>query len=617
MNNLKNRFLFTATYYFLWVLYFLLARLLFLLYYFDKTSELSFSTTLQTFLYGIQLDFSFAAYLAIIPFLIALFSIWIPKKIISYLIKGYTFPILTVINLLMLIDISLYNFWGVRIDATVLNYINTPKAMLASISTLQLVVGIFVWIVISLVAIFYFNKILNKALNKLNKGKLIEVPVFLLLIGGLIIPMRGGFANIPINQSNVYFSKNMFANHAAVNFIWNFTNTISHRTDGKNPYIHYKKDLAKNIINTSKNQLLTAKTDTILNTKRPNVILLIWESLSAKAVGALGGEPNVTVHLNKLAKEGILFTNFYGNGDRTDKGVPAILSGYYPQPTNSIMKIPYKARKLPMLTKEMKTLGYHTGFYYGGDSNFGNMITYLRNGKIDKIVDGTEFDKADWNSKWGAHDHVFLERFMKDLSAPDLKEPFFEVALTLTSHEPYEFPDEYKFGKNSTENLYRSAQAYTDKYIGKFIEEAKKQPWWDTTLLIILSDHGHPLPKHKGYFNAPKRFQIPMVWLGGALNKTGITIDTFSAQTDLAYTLAAMLGGNSAQFEFGKHIFNTSQNQYAHYVFNKGFGTVSKNGTFVYDYVSNKPVLQEGNYQSLDSLGKAISQNAYQDFLDK
>ncbi|CAM1348660.1 Phosphoglycerol transferase MdoB [Tenacibaculum ascidiaceicola] len=617
MTNFKNRFLFSITYYFLWVIYFLLARFLFLLYYFDKTSELSFFTTLKTFIYGIQLDFSFAAYLAAIPFLVILLSIWIPKKIIGYIIKGYTFPILLVINLFMLTDISLYKFWGVRIDVTVLNYINTPKAMLASVSTLQLIGGLFAWILLSAVAIYLFNKILNKALDKLNKRHFLEAPVFLLLIGGLIIPMRGGFANIPINQSNVYFSKSMFANHAAVNFIWNFANTISHKTDDKNPYVHYKNNIAKDIINKTKNQLLTASTDSILNTKKPNVIILIWESLSAKAVGALGGEPDVTVNLNKLAKEGILFTNFYGNGDRTDKGVPAILSGYYPQPTKSIMKIPYKARKLPILTKEMKKLGYNTSFYYGGDSNFGNMITYLRNGRIDKIVDGTEFDKENWNSKWGAHDHIFLDRFMKDLSSPTLKEPFFEVALTLTSHEPYEFPGEYKFGKKSVENLYRSAQAYTDKAIGKFIDEAKKQPWWDNTLIVILSDHGHPLPKHKGYFNSPKRFQIPMVWLGGALNKTGITIDNFSAQSDLAYTLTDMLGGKPEQFKFGKNIFNTSENQYVHYVFNKGFGTISKNGTFVYDYVSNKPVIQEGNYQPLDSLGRAISQDAYQDFLDK
>lgn len=616
MNNLKKRFLFNITYYFIWVAYFLFARFLFLSFYFDKTNELGFSTAFKTFLYGIQLDFSFAAYLAAIPFLIILFSIWIPKKIIQYLIKGYTFPIIFIINLFMLVDIILYKSWGVRIDSTLLNYINTPKIMMASVSTVQLVGGIFIWILFSLVVVSVFNKVLNKISKHLNKGSFLEAPVFLLLIGSLIIPIRGGFANIPINQSNVYFSTKMFANHAAINFMWNFANTLTHKIDDKNPYVHYKTDIAKNIINKTQDELLTGS-DSILKTKKPNVILLIWESLSAKAVGALGGEPDVTSNLNRFAKEGVLFTNFYGNGDRTDKGIPAILSGYYPQPTTSIMKMPHKSKSLPMLTKEMKNLGYNTGFYYGGDSNFGNMITYLRNGDIDKIVDGKEFDKENWNSKWGAHDHIFLDRFLKDLSEPTLKQPFFQIALTLTSHEPYEFPGTYKFGKDSETNLYKSAQAYTDKAIGKFIDEAKKQPWWDNTLIVIMADHGHPLPVHKGYFNSPIRFKIPMVWVGGALKETGITVDNYSAQSDFAYTLTYLLGGNSKQFEFGKHIFNTSNNQYVHFVFNKGFGTVSNKGTFVYDYVSKKPIIQKGNYQTLDSLGKAISQDAYQDFLDR
>ena len=125
---------------------------------------------------------------------------------------------------------------------------------------------------------YFFNKILNKINAHLTKGKFLEAPIFLIIIGALIIPIRGGFANIPINQSNVYFSTKMFANHAAVNFIWNFANTLAHKIDDKNPYVHYKTDTAKSIINKTRNQLLIGS-DSILKTKKPNVILIIWESL--------------------------------------------------------------------------------------------------------------------------------------------------------------------------------------------------------------------------------------------------------------------------------------------------------------------------------------------------
>lgn len=617
MKNLKNRLLFNISYFLLWIGYFVFARLFFLLFYFEKTQELGFITSVKTFLYGLRLDASFSAYLSIIPFLLILLSIFINPKKIGSLIKWYSYFLIIFVSLLLIIDASLYESWGIRLDTTLLTYINTPEVMLASTSTFQLISGLLFWFLTSFIFIKFFKKIINKKIKTLNTKNKLQAPIFLLVTAALIIPLRGGLQTIPVNQSNVYFSNKMFANHAAINFIWNFSNALTHKSDGKNPYKFYSEENALKIINKTKNQLLKANTDSILNTAKPNVILIIWESLTAKVVGSLGGEPTVTENLNRLSKEGILFTNFYANGDRTDKGIPAILSGYYPQPSVSIMKMPNKTRSLPMLPKKMIDLGYKTSFYHGGDLNFGNMNTYLRNAGITNFVDGNDFDKKDWNSKWGAHDHVFMKRFSDDLEKEQIT-PFFKIALTLTSHEPYEIIGNYKFGKDTEENKFRSAHAYTDKVIGDFVENAKKQSWYKNTLIIILADHGHRSPEHKGEFNSPKKFKIPMLWLGGALNKTGINIDNIASQVDLPYTLLDLLKGNNSDFKFSKNIFNTSEEQYAHYIFNKGFGTFTKNGSYLFDYVSNKSITKTGiNANKLDSLGKAITQNSFQDFLDR
>ena len=617
MKNLKNRLLFNVYYFLLWIGYFVFARLFFLIYNYQKTTETGIENSLKTFFYGLQLDISFTSYLCILPFFLIILTVFFPAKKIGVIIKTYSFLVLLFINFLLIIDAGLYQSWGVRLDATLLTYLNTPEVMLASISGLQLFFIILFWALFSAIFIIIFNKKINKNIQKIKTGNWIQAPIFLLITAALIIPLRGGFQTIPVNQSNVYFSDKMYANHASINFIWNFFNDITKRTDDKNPYKLLDKNLAENIINKTRNELLTGTKDSILNTDKPNVILIVWESLTAKLVGSLGGEPNVTENLNRLSEEGILFTNFYANGDRTDKGIPAILSGYYPQPTVSIMKMPNKTRSLPFLTKKMIDLGYKTSFYYGGDLNFGNMNTYLRNGGITNFVDGNDFDEKDWNSKWGVHDHVFMERFAKDLAQPQ-KEPFFKIALTLTSHEPFEFPDDYKFGKDSEENKFRSAHAYTDKTIGKFIAYAKKQSWYKNTLIVIVADHGHRSPKHEGAFNSPKKFQIPMLWLGGALNKANIKIENISSQIDFSYTLLDLLKADNSDFKWGKNIFNTSENQYAHYIFNKGFGTLDKNGVFVYDFVSNQPILETGtSAKKLDSLGKAITQNAFQDFLDR
>jgi phosphoglycerol transferase MdoB-like AlkP superfamily enzyme len=546
-----------------------------------------------------------------------IFSVFVSSKKIGIIIKWYSAILIIFLSILLIIDASLYQSWGTRLDSEILKYLNTPKLMIASVSSFQMVSGIIFWVLISTLFIKLLNKNTTKVIGKIEKAFWMQSIVFLLITASLIIPIRGGLQTIPVNQSNVYFSNKMYANHASINYMWNFFNALTHKSDANNPYDFFDDTTAENTINKTRKQLLTKNTDSILNTTKPNVILIIWESLTAKVVGSLGGEPTVTKNLNKLSKEGILFTNFYANGDRTDKGIPAILSGYYPQPTKSIMKMPNKTRSIPMLPKEMRAIGYKTSFYYGGDLNFGNMNTYLRNAQISEIIDGSVFDKKDWNSKWGAFDDVFMNRFAKDLSKKQT-EPFFKIALTSTSHEPFELNSTYKFGQDSHDNLFRSAHAYTDKVIGDFIDFAKEQDWYKNTLIVIMSDHGHRSPKHKGAYNSPKKFKIPMLWLGGALNKKGIEIDNIASQVDFSFTLLDLLNGNNSEFKFSKNLFNTSENQYAHYIFNKGFGTISKNGFYLFDYTGKKSIVHYGkDFSKLDSLGKAITQNSFQDFLDR
>jgi phosphoglycerol transferase MdoB-like AlkP superfamily enzyme len=210
-----------------------------------------------------------------------------------------------------------------------------------------------------------------------------------------------------------------------------------------------------------------------------------------------------------------------------------------------------------------------------------------------------------------------FERFTSDLKG-EQQTPFFKTIFTLSSHEPFEFPDKYKFGKDTEENKFMSSHAYTDSVVGDFIKTAKKQPWWDNTVIIIMADHGHPLPKHEGAFNAPIRFQIPMLWLGGALTETNKRNTSFCSQTDFAYTLLDMLNGNNSDFEWGNNFFNDAPNHFAHYIFNNGFGTIDNNGYFVYDYVSKKTIEKKGtSAKKMELLGKVITQKAYQDFIER
>ena len=621
MDNLKQKLRFNLNYFGLWVVYFVICRFLFLIYYANKTMDLDWLTILQIPIQGFKLDIAFAAYLSVLPFFAIPIFFFSNQKGNLKMIKAYSYIFIFFMNVLLLFDLALYGPWGIRLDSTPLMYLNTPKEMLASVPTGELIITTIVWILASTYICTLFNKRINKAGAILNKGKIWSFPILLVVTGSLIVIMRGGLQNTPINHSNVYFSENMYANHAALNFAWNFANSVSSKTyKMENAFIEMDFEKANKIEKlaiTSLQQKDSISNAKVLNTKRPNVILIIWESFTAKVVEPLGGEANVTENFNRLSKEGLFFTNFYANGDRSDKGMVAILSGYYPQTQNSIIKMPNKTRTLPSLPKEMEKLGYETAFYHGGDLSFGNMKTYLRTGGINNFIDEEDFSSEDKNSKWGAHDHVLFKKFKADLSKKTDK-PFFKILFTLSSHEPFEFPDTYKFGKKTDTDKFKSSHAYTDKTIGNFIAFAKKQSWWDETLIIIIADHGHQLPEHKGAFNSSKKFRIPMLWLGGALKQNKSINSNIGSQVDLPYSLLTLLNGNSSSFKWSQNIFIPSKKHYAHYLFNNGFGILSESGKYVYDYTSKKEIINtDKENPSLELLGKAITQNSYQDFLER
>lgn len=621
MKAFIQKIAFCLRYFAMWLAFFVVARLWFMLYYSHQTDDVDLLTLLSIPWNGLILDLSASAYLSLFPFVFMAFSIWLPSLIVRRLISIYTIGMLILLNFLLLLDLVLFHAWGTRLTSGFLMYLSTPGDMIASASTAMLFTGGLAWLVSSWLWIFIFSVYIKPPLYELKKGVFWQFPALLLITSWLFLIMRGGWQTIPINESRVYFSNNNFANQAAVNFAWSFGNSLNQRTFKKdNPYREMDPKQADQLFEEAlqpcKYDPENTDTQKWLRTSRPNIILIFWESLTAKIVAPLGGEAHVTDNFNRLVKEGILFDHFYANGDRSDKGLVAVLSGYLPQPDKSIITMPEKTRHLPMLTQKMAKLGYHCSFYYGSDLDFANMNTYLHNGAIERFIDEDDFSKSDRNSKWGVHDHIMMERFLKDFQKQD--QPFFAIWFTLSSHEPFEFPDEYKFGDDSEANQFRSAHAYTDKVIGNFVAKARKEPWWDNTLLIIMADHGHPLPVSTKIFNAPQKFHIPMLWLGGALAKRDTIVTNLGSQTDFAYTLLPLLGEDPSEFRWGMDILKPSPAHFVFYDFNKGFGILNAQGKLVYDYNAHKPLLQEDkDAAKLERLGKAITQSSYQDFLEK
>lgn len=610
-------FIIGLRYYLGWLIFFIVARGLFLLYHSKKSAQLNFETLLGTFTQGIKLDLSFSAYLSVLPFLLLSFGfLKLNSRWLGQILSIYHVVVSLLLSILVIADLELYEAWHFRIDPTPFQFINSPAEVWASAWSSPLLLLFFCLVILFAGLLISFNQFILKQLQLFTSSfQLVYAFLGLFLTAGLAIPIRGGFQLSPINQSSVYFSEVAYANHAAINAPWNFFGALVNNTYQKiNPFQYVTKDEAQKLVDT----LYTSQTSpiNILSIKpkqATNVLIIVWESLTSKVVERLGGIKNVTPNFEKLSHEGLFFNNMYASGDRSDKGLVAILSGYPAQPLGSIMTIPNKTQKLPSLCNEFIKKGYRTAFLYGGEPEFANIKSYLLSSGYQRLITKNNFQEKDWNSKWGAHDGVVYDRLLKELKNEN--KPFFYTFFTLSSHEPFEVPMQPVFKGDEKVDGFLNSHRYADDCFGKFIAAAKQENWWNNTLIIVVADHGHPLPETQSEFD---RYQIPMLWLGGVLNKRDSTIHTIASQTDIASTLLSQLNISSQDFKWSENIFYPKKYPFAYFIINNGFGWVDNNGKVLYENGGKRVIEQTGkDTPKRLRMAKAYAQSTYQDFLDK
>jgi phosphoglycerol transferase MdoB-like AlkP superfamily enzyme len=610
---MKKRLFALSVYFVFWLAFFFFARFVFIISQSKEAFQYSPGILAGTFTHGIRLDISATAYVFILPLLFSILYVWINGDWFRRFMKWYTLIILFISAGIIVVDSVLYTYWGFRMDYTPFVYLKTPEEAAASVTTLELLLICGSVILITLFFWFLYNRFVSRlfAYNKI-KYRIPVTLLIMLLCGSLIIPIRGGVGVAPINAGSVYFSENMFINHASINVVWNVGSSFFNRKPARNPYIFSDMDSAKTLVDSL--TLNNGVTEKVLNNQKPNILMIILESFGNTLVGPLGGDPRTTPQLNRLLEEGVLFTNFYASGNRTDKALPAILNGYPAQPAVSIIKEPKKSQTLNSLVKIFNGLEYHSAFWYGGDINFANFNSFVIGSGFRQIVTMENFSKADFNSKWGVHDHVMFAA-LKD-SMKTIREPFFRVVLTLSSHEPFEVPMKAVFEGNDNLTKFKNSVYYTDKTVGDFIDWAKNTEWWKNTLVIIVADHCRRNSLEELVYSQ-EIFKIPMLWIGGAVATPGKRIVKFGSQVDIPVTLLDQLDLKGS-FPFGKDLLSDKTGSFAFYTFNEGFAFLTDTSTYIYDHKLGQPVVVTGtNPELTGKYGKAYLQVLYDDYLNR
>jgi len=610
-------------FYIFWLLFFALTRATFEIYFLTKLHGTTFIDIVKTYLYGIRMDASATAYIALIPLLVFIVNWFTGKKPVKPIwLKAYTWFCLFFISFIAIIDLGIFTEWGAKVNFRAFDTLyNSPAESMSSTASSPIALNFTIMAILLVAGIVLSYFILDHSFKKPVKSTTNKLIYSVLLVGFNFVILRGTLSPDPINQSAGYFSDNQLLDLSAQNTEWNlFNNVFENLRKPYNPYLFLPAADAKSIVaETFKAQKDT--TVNILTTDKPNIVIIQMESFTADLIESLGGEKGDAPNFEKFIKSGVLFNNIYSAGDRTDKGIIAILSGFPSQAIRSIVIDTLKQRKLPSLMTEFKDKGYTTSYFYGGNSNYMNFHTYMADHKTDHIIDEKTMQKSEVGTTWGAYDNILFNKHIAYLDKQT--KPFFSLLQTSTNHEPFLLPGAPHFKGKDVADQFRSTAWFTDSCLNAYFEEAKKHSWYKNTLYILVADHGHRLPKSTAAAFDPAKYHIPLLFFGDAIKSEyrGTKVTKLGNQVDIAATLLAQLNMPQQKFKWSKNLLNPYTPAFAFFDWDNGFGFMFPEQAVTYDS-SGQQVIYRRNKNVDKALtdktllhGKAFMQQIFTEYL--
>ncbi len=571
---MKKLFLLILRQLFFWILFFNFTRLVFLVYYSGIISVegIRFTEVLGVFSHAFKLDLATACYFMIFPFLLLLLqSIWSPAWL-NTLNKVYSCIMISVYSLSAAAEMGIYAEWKTKLTYKVIKYLSHPSEIYNSAETGTFFLLLLLFALMIAAGSFAYLRWFYRDFTW-EKLPFWHSVIFALVIPPLLFTgLRGGVQQIPINQSQSYFSAHNILNLAAVNNAFNLYISIFENLGNmkENPF-SFMDDKQAAVIMQGIYDVKKDTTVSVLTTTRPNIVILIMESWSADLIYELGGEPGITPRFSQLVKQGILFNSIYASGSRSEQGMACIFGGFPAHPISSITVQPDKFVKLPSLVSEMKKLNYSTAFYFGGQLIYGNIKSYIIFNGFDQIMEGENFPASIPRGKLGIHDEFSLGYMVNDLDR--FRQPFLASLFTVSTHSPWDQPYQKPLKWGGNEQEYINAAYYTDHCLGEFFAKARQKPWFANTLFIIVADHSHN--SYRNWHPESKEYhKIPLLMYGDVIKPEfrGKVWNKLGSQHDIASTLLAQMELQHESFRYSKNLFNPYSGEFAYYSTEDGAG---------------------------------------------
>lgn len=522
------------------------------------------------FIYSFFIGFVFDLFIAIcfimplILFLLLLPSRWRQSVFLRWTVIPAWFVFIFASLYLGVTELFFFNEFSSRFNYVAVDYLIYPHEVFINIwDTYPVLTVIITTLIISLsTALLYRKKLVT---NFVDYPKLFRKR--LAILGFYSVALVALYFIVDTDEARI--SENRILNEVSLNGVYTFFYAgFTNELDYNQYYETIDQKEAQTILRTAvagiNDQFLD---DNSINrrvkssnpNRRYNIVLVLEESLSSDFIGRLNPTgPDLTPSFDSLADESMLFTHVYATGNRTVRGLEASLLSFPPIPGRSLVKRPGSEHvySLPAVLKES---GYNTVFLYGGLSYFDNFGHFASSNDFDQVIDEMDFDKPQFSTIWGVSDEDLFDKSLTVFdSLAHQDKPFFATLITVSNHSPYTYPVgriPYDPAEKKRENAIR----YADYAIGKFIRDAKKHTFYDSTLFVFLADHG---ARVYGSEEIPLRsYRIPILFHNPDLIPESRRVDALCSQLDLAPTILDLLGFEYNSMFFGRSILTTPENE--------------------------------------------------------
>jgi phosphoglycerol transferase MdoB-like AlkP superfamily enzyme len=570
--SFKNRYTQVISAIFLTLALFLALRIFFYFSYLDYFSSLTFSETFQSFFMGLRVDTAIISTLTSALWLLLL----LPLKFTFYkpyrIFLGIIWAVLVASVLFFNIGDVLYFGFVNRHLSDELNVIGNDVGILFSMAMDYFFYQSIAASILFLGVLWLFYKLFGAEIRnqEIRIMEWVNIPLILMLA---FLGVRGKIDGISFGVSDAFAVNKIASGNLALNGFF------CYYRGGNRQNINHSGVKLQNAIDTLQSALNSNKTQ-YLNSEFPlmraykeqkpnkhNVVIIMIESLSAEYLDALShNNLGITPTLDKMANEGLLFTNFYANGQRSQEGITSVFTGLVQPVGFENFGEGLELYNLSFLGKMAKENGYATLSIQSSDRGS------FRVDKLSSIAGFSEYYGAEdmprtsdeqGNPNYGVWDGDMLRLLSQKLHT--IQEPFISFAFTASTHAPYHSPgkkwEKYPHSMQSEYGFFNT-MFYVDAQINEFMQSARKEPWFENTIFIFTADHANhaevaPTKEIKSAKVALNEFHIPLIIYAPKIFAPKI-VEKVGSQADILASLTDTLGWNNSFTSIGNSLFDES-----------------------------------------------------------